>query len=207
MRKHRVQFPLGPFVRHHSNPILTPQGDTWEAKDLFNPAAIVHQDRVYLFYRAEDKTGHGAWNGTSRIGLAISEDGVNFERLHQPVIEPTEPYELPGGCEDPRVVEIDGRFFLTYTAFDGTTARLCLATSTDLVHWTKHGCLFPDWPHGPVHGWSKSGAIVPQQINGRYIMYFGDTDIWLASSVDGIHWTPQDDPVLCRRPGFFDSLL
>ncbi|WP_156040062.1 glycoside hydrolase family 130 protein [Alicyclobacillus macrosporangiidus] len=207
-KQHDVRFPLGPFVRYEHNPILSPQGDSWEAKDLFNPTAVVRGDQVYLFYRAEDHSGPGEWNGTSRIGLAVSRDGVHFERLPHPVIEPTEPYEHPGGCEDPRVVEVEGLYYMTYTAFDGKTARLCLATSEDLIHWRKHGPMFGDGDDQHAR-WSKSGAIVPRRIGGRLVMYFGDTDIWVAFSEDGRHWTPSPEPVIRRSPDekAFDSLL
>ena len=53
-------------------------------------------------------------------------------------------YEVHG-AEDPRVTEIDGTYYLTYSGYDGTRALLCLATSTDLLSWTKHGPLFPDF--------------------------------------------------------------
>jgi predicted GH43/DUF377 family glycosyl hydrolase len=191
------------FERYSHNPILSPIGDSWESKDVFNPTAIVRDDKVYMLYRAEDNTGIGQWNGTSRIGLAVSEDGIHFTRYPEPVLVPTEPYELPGGCEDPRVTQIGNTYYLTYTAFNGHSAHLCLATSQDLVHWTKHGILYPDF------AWSKSGAILPQPINGRYIMYFGDTAIWMAYSYDLIHWTPIYDPVMhpSTDPAAFDSVL
>ena len=57
----------------------------------------------------------------------------------------TQPFELPGGCEDPRVVQVGGTYYMTYTGYDGTSARLCLATSRDLLRWTKHGPLFPNF--------------------------------------------------------------
>jgi predicted GH43/DUF377 family glycosyl hydrolase len=204
-----LPFPLGPFRKYAHNPILAPAGDGWEAKDLFNPTAIVKDDRVYLLYRAEDRTGANQWNGTSRIGLAVSSDGIHFERYPDPVLVPTLPYEQPGGCEDPRIVFLRDTYHLTYTAFDGKTARLCLATSKDLIHWEKHGMLFPGWNEGPMPEWSKSGAIVPETINGRYVMYFGDTDIWIAFSDDGIHWVPEKQCVMRRSqdPRAFDSLL
>jgi hypothetical protein len=49
------------------NPVLGPIEDStfkcpvrrkevnWEAKDVFNPAAVVKDDKVYLLYRAEDR--------------------------------------------------------------------------------------------------------------------------------------------------------
>ncbi|MEX0771242.1 MAG: glycoside hydrolase family 130 protein [Balneolaceae bacterium] len=195
------EWQIGPFVKYNENPILTPQGDSWESKDLFNPAAWSDGETIYMLYRAEDSTGIGDWNGTSRIGLASSSDGIHFDRESRPVLEPTEEWELPGGTEDPRIVKIEGKYYLTYTAYDGETARLALASSDDLYNWEKHGLVFPE------RGWSKAGAIVPQKINDRYWMYFGDTHIWVAWSEDLIHWTPVEEPVMSPRENHFDSGL
>ena len=192
---------LGPFVKHAANPIMLPQGTTWESKDIFNPTAWTDGETITMLYRAEDSTGIGIWNGTSRIGLASSTDGVQFNRESDPVFIPTEEYELPGGAEDPRLVNINGTFYLTYTAYDGKNARLALASSTDLRNWTKHGILFPQLE------WSKSGAILTTPVDGKYWMYFGDTDIWAAHSEDLVSWTLIEEPALKRRPGMFDSRL
>jgi predicted GH43/DUF377 family glycosyl hydrolase len=141
-----------PFVKVDSvNPVLSAGDYTftcpvrrqkvkWEEKDVFNPAAIVRDNKIYLLYRAEDKIGKFA--GTSRLGLAVSDDGLHFTKMKEPVFYPDNDslkiYEWEGGIEDPRVVESeDGTYILTYTAFDGTTARLLIATSIDLIHWTE----------------------------------------------------------------------
>ncbi len=79
-------FPLGPFEPHPGNPILRPQGDGWESANLYNPAAIVVDDRVVMLYRA-----HAA-DKISRIGLATSTDGVIFEREPEPVLVPPLPW-------------------------------------------------------------------------------------------------------------------
>lgn len=192
---------LGPFVKYDGNPIITPQGDSWESKDVFNPAAFADNDQIYMLYRAEDSTGIGIWNGTSRIGLGISSDGYNFDRHPDPIYEPFDDFELPGGAEDPRIVKIDDTFWLTYTAYDGETARQALASSKDLFNWERHGLIFPEL------GWTKAGAIVPIMINDRYWMYFGDTNIWIAWSEDLINWTPIEEPVMRPREGMFDSGL
>jgi predicted GH43/DUF377 family glycosyl hydrolase len=192
---------LGPFEKFEGNPIMTPRGDSWESKDLFNPAAWSDGETIYMLYRAEDSAGIGQWNGTSRIGLATSTNGIDFNREPDPVLEPSEPWELPGGTEDPRVVKIEGTFYLTYTAYDGETARLAIASSPDLKNWTKHGLVFPDL------GWTKAGAIVPEKINDKYWMYYGDTNIWIAWSEDLINWTPVEEPVLKTRESKFDSGL
>jgi predicted GH43/DUF377 family glycosyl hydrolase len=201
-------------------PILK-QEVKWEEKDVFNPAAVVRNDTLFLFYRAEDKIGKYA--GTSRIGLAWSIDGIHFIRRETPVLFPDEDfmkiYEWEGGIEDPRIVEREeGLYIMTYSAYDGKTARLCLASSNDLIHWTKHGPVLTDQF---IDMWSKSGAIVAKQkgdkilaekINGKYWMYFGDTDLYMATSEDLIHWQPVLEnenlkSVLKPRSGYFDSRL
>ncbi len=204
-----AEFPLGPFTPYEANPILRPQGDGWESGNVYNPAAVVKDDQVVLLYRAH------ADDIISHVGLATSDDGINFERHPEPVISPTEPYE-EFGCEDPRVTEIDGTYYLTYTAWDRKNARLCLATSTDLFTWEKHGPMFPDFntflPQGNgVPGpWSKAGGILATPIDGRYLMYFGEGSIYYAWSEDLIHWTPgpQDEPLMVPTPpGTFGEFL
>jgi beta-1,2-mannosidase len=192
---------IGPFEKYAGNPILMPQGNTWESKDIFNPAAWNDGETIHLLYRAEDSSGIGIWNGTSRIGLATSTDGITFTREPEPIFGPADPWELPGGTEDPRIVRVDDTFYLTYTGYDGTTARLGIASSPDLRTWTRHGPTFPE------RGWTKSGAILPEPIDGKYWMYFGDTNIWAAHSTDLINWTVVEEPAIRPRPGMFDSRL
>jgi predicted GH43/DUF377 family glycosyl hydrolase len=226
-------WPIGPFVKSDSlNPILLPdtsqlftcpisqQKVNWESRNVLNPAAVVKDGKVYLLYRAQDQFM------TSRIGLAISDDGLHFIKQPEPVFYPAndsmKAYEWKGGVEDPRIVEdANGRYILTYTAYDGKTARLCLASSADLLHWQKHGPVLGTVKYRDT--WSKSGAIVVQQtgdkliakkINGKYWMYFGDTDLFMAYSDDLIHWIPCENEenhklitVLHARPGRFDSRL
>ena len=84
---------------------------------------------------------------TSRLGLAESEDGIHFTRRPEPVFFPPidneKAREWPGGVEDPRIVEAeDGTYVLTYTQWNRKTYSVGIATSPDLLHWTKHGPAF-----------------------------------------------------------------
>ena len=199
-----VGYPLGPFKRDRANPILGPGTQPWESKFVFNPAALIKDGLVQLLYRAQGP------DGRSSIGLATSRDGVRFTRRSEPVMVATEPYELPGGCEDPRVVEVGGTYYMTYTGYDGTSARLCLATSRNLLRWTKHGPMFADFVTRPLDKpWSKSGAILTKRLKGKYYMYFGDKDIYWATSTDLIHWTPGpvDEPVMRPQVGTYTEEL
>jgi len=197
---------FGPIHRVVKEPILSPQGDGWESAGTFNPAVVYHDGKYVMLYRAQDK------EGTSRLGYAESTDGLHFTRRSQPVFVPETAYEKDGGVEDPRLVQIDGLFYLTYTGYNKKDAQLCLATSKDLIHWERKGVIFPAY-HGNWNvKWTKSGAIVPTKIAGKYWMYFlgtsaDNTDqMGLLSSRDLLHWTEETKtPVLPRRPGKFDS--
>ena len=111
-------------------------------------------------------------SGTSRLGYATSPDGIHFTRRPEPVLSPEADYERDGGIEDPRLVKIDGTYYLTYTGYNKKDAQLCLATSTDLVHWDRKGVILPAYEGRWNVGWTKSGAIVPEKIDGKYWMYF-----------------------------------
>jgi len=236
-----VQWVIGPFARpEKGNPVVTPQqGSTfddpilktpvrWEALHTFNPAAIVRQGKVYLLYRAEDNSGSMEIGGhTSRLGLAVSKDGIHFERMPTPVFCPAEDdqkaREWPGGVEDPRIVESeDGTYVLTYTQWNRETYSVGIATSTDLQHWTKHGPAFLKAANGKyanlkyksagiVTSLNEKGRLIAAKIDGRYWMYWGEGSIRLAVSEDLIHWAPVEDmqgkvvELLRPRPGHFDS--
>jgi predicted GH43/DUF377 family glycosyl hydrolase len=176
----------------------------WAAKDVFNPGAVVRGGRIHLLVRAEDPVG--SFGGTSRIGLAVSDDGGRTFSLHpEPVIFPDRDewsaWEWPGGCEDPRLAESpDGGYVCCYSAFDGKTSCLMVATSDDLVHWEKHGPAFGGTRH--ARRWSKSGAVVTEvhsgrlraaRVDGHFLMYWGEGTCFMATSDDLVHWEPVEN--------------
>ncbi len=205
---------FGKWIRVQSDPILSPQGKRFESAGVFNPAVIKVGNQTIMLYRAQDK------KGTSRIGYASSDDGIHFTRRAKPVLSPRAPYERGGGVEDPRVVEISGRYWLTYTGYnnvdgigpDKKDAQLCLATSTDLIHWKRQGVIMPAYKGNWNVGWTKSGAILNERIQDKYWMYYlGDaknqsSQMGLATSDDLLNWSDATvEPVLKSRPGTFDS--
>lgn len=228
------------FVKPVQNPImvadstfsfidpLTDSISYWQKADVFNPAAIVKDDTVFMLFRAEDNPAAILGGRTSRIGLAWSLDGLNFTKFPAPVLYPDSTsmlkYDYPGGCEDPRVVVTeDGQYIMAYTSWNQDVARLSIASSRDLRNWTKHGAAFAVANDGKfVNDWSKSGSIVVEQkgdaliakkINGKYWMYWGELFVNVAWSDDLINWNPLVDDqgelvhAMDTRPGYFDSFL
>lgn len=200
----------------------------WQKADVFNPAAIVRKGKVYILFRAEDIPGTAIGMRTSRIGLAVSKDGLHFKKMKNPVLFPDSSafmkYDYPGGCEDPRIVEKDdGTYVLLYTSWNREVARLSVATSPDLVHWKKQGPAFAKAYEGKfLNVWSKSGSIVTKlikkkiiatKVNGKYWMYWGENPMYIASSDNCIDWTPvineQQELVIALQPRAkkFDSHL
>ena len=232
---------LSPWTRASTEPVIAPLPASvfadpvsgapvhWEGLHTFNPAAIVRDGKIYVVYRAEDNSGDQAIGGhVSRLGLAVSGDGIHFQRMPEPVLYPArdaqQNREVPGGVEDPRVVEsTDGTYVLTYTQWSRQrqSYSVGIATSADLVHWQKQGPAFQGALNGRYNELKyKSAGIVTEvhdgrliaaRIHGKFWMYWGEIEVGLSTSNDLIHWTPVEDApgkthVLLRaRPGKADS--
>jgi beta-1,2-mannosidase len=201
------QFSLfGDWKRMSDAPIMSPTRDGWQSAGTFNPAVIVRDGKFVMLYRAQDAAG------TSRLGYAESADGIHFTRRNEPVLVPEADYEKDGGVEDPRLVQLGDTYYLTYTGYNKKDAQLCLAESGDLIHWKRLGVILPAYQGKWNRAWTKSGAIVPEKLGGKYWMYWLGTAVdktdqmGLSSSTDLVHWQEETEtPVLPRRPGKFDS--
>ncbi len=208
----------GPFVKR-KQPILRPTPESrfqcpvrgkevrWEEQNVYNPATIVRGGKVHLLYRADDNSPDLKWGRTCRIGMAASDDGVHFTRHPTPVLypdnDPWKPYEWEGGCEDLHIVEAEnGTYYMNYTTWNGERDTMSVATSRDLVHWTKHGPAFQKNAPESVYG-SRSGVVVSRRdgdcliaakIDGKYWMYYTHPCA-LAWSDNLIDWTPINKAV------------
>jgi len=185
--------PAGRLVRSPFNPILIPIPDhNWESKYVLNCGAIRIRGDVHIFYRAVGE------DGVSRLGLAISKNGLRIdERLPEPVFAPAHESEKMG-CEDPRLVTIEGRIYMLYTAYDGIIAQIALASISedDLIHrrwqrWLRHGLIFPGFPN-------KDAVLFPERFNGNLAMYHRIApSIWITySSTFDTPWPREDHKII-----------
>jgi predicted GH43/DUF377 family glycosyl hydrolase len=181
-----IRRPLG-LKRLLENPVLAPLPlHGWESQAVFNPAALVAGGRVHILYRALGN------DGISRIGYASSLDGIHFdERLPYPAYTPIKEFSMPGpdrrygplsyntisyasgggwgGSEDPRLVEMDGRVYMTFVAFDGWGFVRMALTSLPINNflrkqwtWRMPALLSPP---GEIN---KNWVLFPEKINGKY---------------------------------------
>lgn len=187
--------------RHPHNPVLLPDPTSdWECYNVFNPGVIHHNGLFHMFYRAQ------GLDWVSRIGYAVSADGIHWNRLRRPVLEPRDGSDSRG-VEDPRLVEIEGVFYMTYTAYsrkfqgEGKPTHLgggilpMIAQSKNLISWERLGPIV-------VGEDNKDHVLFPRKINGRFAaLHRRWPQVWIAYSEDLLTW-PEEwmAPIYGPRP-------
>jgi len=183
----RKRTPLH-LERFSGNPIIEPRGhNAWESKATFNPAALHDGGRVHVLYRAIGD------DDMSVLGYAASADGLHFDiRSNKPAYVPvgiikdtSERRASPpvsycsggggwGGAEDPRLVKIDDRIYLTFLAFNGwNSARIALTSISagdfQQMFWKWKKPVFIS-PSGEVH---KNWVLFPEKVHGKFAILHG----------------------------------
>ena len=122
------------FVRREGV-LLEATENEFENQAVLNPTVVQQGDTLHLFYRAVKEGNY------SSIGYCKLEGPMNIvERKKRPILFPEYDYEIHG-TEDPRIVFVDGTYYIFYTAFDGKNALVAYATSKNLKTWKKHGII------------------------------------------------------------------
>ncbi|MHB1376267.1 MAG: glycoside hydrolase family 130 protein [Candidatus Humimicrobiaceae bacterium] len=139
----------------------------------------------------------------SHFRIARSKNGVDFKIDEKPAMFPEKIYEK-FGIEDPRITEIDGEYYIGYSAVsDITGITLCLASTFDFISFKRHGIIFlPD---------NKDFALFPEKIGGMYCALnrptssdFGMKDIWISQSDDLLSWG-NHKILMTSVEGFWDG--
>lgn len=165
------------LIKFSENPIISAKKENdWESCQVFNPGAILLEDKVHILYRAIGQ------DGISRFGYAASNNGFKInKRLPQPIYEHSlinnSTFNMfsfasggsIGGCEDPRLVRVgqEDVIYLTYTACDqGLRMGLTSIKIKDFLNkkWRWKAPVLIS-PPGQVH---KNWVIFPEKINGQY---------------------------------------
>jgi beta-1,2-mannobiose phosphorylase / 1,2-beta-oligomannan phosphorylase len=92
------------------------------------------------------------------------------------------------GVEDPRITELDGRYYFTYVAVSRHGAATALASTTDFVNFKRHGVVFCSE--------NKDVVLFPERIGGEFVALhrpnpatpFCRPEMWIARSPDLRHW-------------------
>jgi predicted GH43/DUF377 family glycosyl hydrolase len=176
------------LTRFEGNPIITPAFELdWQALATYNPAALYEDGKVHILYRAQ------SINGTSVIGYAVSHDGFHIdENLDDPIYFPRESFEIKthstgnSGCEDPRITRIGDRYYMLYTAYDGTNPPRVALTSIlvdDFLNRRWNWILPKLISHEGTD--DKDACLIKGKIANEYLAFHRlGNDIWIDITND-----------------------
>ncbi|MFA5961828.1 MAG: hypothetical protein WC848_04060 [Parcubacteria group bacterium] len=164
--------------------------DSHDKVSWFSLSAV--EKTAYLFYRK----GSGK---DDPIRASWSLDGINFFPLKQKVSFKNKFLNLGGRFDVKkgfRISKIADGYFLSYCPKNGS-GQTAGAVSVDGLNWKKVG---------PINKVKQCGAVVNADVAAeKYLMFFGERSIRIASSPDAKKWSIKRSIFLRARAGYFDS--
>jgi predicted GH43/DUF377 family glycosyl hydrolase len=163
---------------------------TAKGPDVSDPRLVVDNGRTWL-------------TSMSHLRVARSTDGIHFDVEGLPALTAATAYES-FGIEDPRITQLDGVYWITYTAVSHYGIGTGLASTTDFKTFERHGIIFPP-PNRNV-------TIFPEKIGGLYAALhrpmpegLGQHSIWTARSSDLKSWGSHRIVATPREAGWDDT--
>ena len=164
----------------------------WE-QDVYCPTFTVYDGKLYCVYRAwgEDQQ----W----RMGLAWSEDGLNFTRSNEPVFHAKPTDEFLGDLRNLKDASVsygdsrlfadeDGTYYLFFNYFSVgrvNDQELVVASTRDMKNWKMHGRIF-------ARHAAKDRKVIPEKTPWRFphpaIVTQFEGDRFVVKKIDGKYW-------------------
>ena len=202
-----VVLPTDLQLKRSPQPLLSPSPGSWDSREVAHPRLVERDGRMYLFYSGFDGV---LW----RTGLALSRDGISWQKNPLPILEPSASgWDAESITARGSVLLEKGSFFYWYQGGRAPYSAIGVASSVDGVHWTKHPG--PVLEPGPRGSWDSGGVADPYVVKRGetlFLYYVGqdskDTSrLGIASSRDGIHWAkyPHNPVLNLGEPGTFDE--
>jgi predicted GH43/DUF377 family glycosyl hydrolase len=187
--------------RYPGNPILKAGDFPKMVNAVFNPGAVMFEDRTLLLLRVESRSG------LSSLAVAMSEDGLTGWEIDPlrglgPQIDS---FEEHWGIEDARITKVGDEYFVVYVGFSLAGPLVLLATTRDFVSWERRGVLMsPE---------DKDAALFPTTFDGRWALLHRPSPtmpglgahVWLSFSPDLRHWGDSRVVIPARRGGWWDA--
>src|SRR5690606_36368122 len=96
---------------------------------VHNAGVVKTDGRYVMLFRSHERSGR------SIIGVAESDDGWRFTVRPEPFMRPAATSVFASaeeyGVEDPRITALDGRYYITYSAYSRHGVRIGLAVTDD----------------------------------------------------------------------------
>ncbi|MFQ5650838.1 MAG: T9SS type A sorting domain-containing protein [bacterium] len=189
--------PAGPWTRLEDPVLTVGSAGEWDAH-FVTPNTIIATDTGFVMYYSGG-TGFPfpPTNDHARVGMATSADGINWVKYDDPATtdppfaesDPVLQLGAPGSYDSGLAWECDvlptengWEMFYTSDPDDFSGERLCYATSSDGIHWTKDA----NNPFlSPTQPWATLDLVAPSviKIDGTYFMYYLGTTTLLNGQI------------------------
>lgn len=149
------------------------------------------------------------------LPVELTPDGTGVITIHyDKIIAPRQPYQ-EYGVEDARITQIDDTYYMTTCSVSSERHSTTLYTSTDGLHYTLQGIILDHQNKDMVFFEGRIGGKIyalTRPLGDLYFAarpgsdYFPGPAIHLASSPDGLHWKPSDQPLIRARKGSVSTM-
>ncbi len=189
------------IVHVHQEPILSP-GELGAFDDSGTMMSWITNvgETLYLYYIGWNRGVTVPFRNS--IGLAVSHDGINFEKMFQgPIVDrsKTEPHF----CASSSVLKQDGIFKMWYLSCTGWTTvqgaprhhyHIKYAESKNGIDWVRTGRVAIDYKDEGEYAISRPCVVVENGLYKMWYSYRGEAyRIGYAESSDGITWKRKDE--------------
>ncbi len=193
-----------PFWRYDANPIIDRR--PFPGADRVYNSAVVPRDKTFIGVFRNDGR-----NGLPFLHVGRSADGINWEFEYDPIKFQCEDGRVLSGPGDygyqydPRVVEIDGRYFIVWcNDFHGPTIGLGYTDDFETFYQLENAFV----------PFNRNGVLFPKKFGDDYVLLnrpsdsshtpFGD--IFLSRSTDLVHWGRHRFVMGATGPGWWQNL-
>jgi len=178
------------WQRVSNQPVLNVSQNSWDSRSVGN-GPVIRINGAYRIYYG----GRTSDNAHNHIGMAVSQDGLTWEKFPTPIIYAEPGWEFQLGASD--IIKINGIYHLYYYGYSNNSYKIGLATSLDGVVWNK----YPGNPIlSPTKPWEGSGIYHPTVYldDGLYKMIYMTSStttsgLGMAYSSDGKNWTKYNN--------------
>lgn len=140
--------PEGPWTPDEDLVLYPGEANDWDNKQLIAPSVVKSDDGYFMYYHSANV------DGITHIGLATSEDGIDWEKYNDPATTEapfanSDPVFSPDTANadawdtqhvnQPRVVQTEDGFVMLYRSWTGAQQNQSIgfATSEDGLQWTR----------------------------------------------------------------------
>jgi predicted GH43/DUF377 family glycosyl hydrolase len=179
--------------RFSGNPILSPADIPYPVATVHNAAVVKHEGKYMMIFRSHKL------NGRSILGKATSDDGFHFDVSPEPFMIPSTEKDFKVyeeyGVEDPRITFIEGKYYITYSAYSMHGVRIGLASTTDFNTVERISFI--------TEADYRNVVLFPEKVNGLYARLdrphseISPWAIWISYSPDLRYW---GDSKLIMKP-------